>query len=65
MTKWEPCIWPELEDEGNFRIECSCSKKWSFEGSAKKITEASRKHDDSPWTNHIVAVVGKEIKDNE
>lgn len=63
MTKWESCNWPMPEDEGNFKIECSCTK-WSFEGTAKEITEASRKHDDSPWTNHIVAIVGKEIKNN-
>jgi hypothetical protein len=50
--------WPTKDEEGQFKVSCSC-QKWEFVGSALEIRKEARSHDDSPWTNHIVHFVGK------
>lgn len=47
--------WPETSDIGTFHIACSCNR-WEFTGTAQEIIEASRSHDDAPWTSHVVTI---------
>jgi hypothetical protein len=50
-----PLSWPPEDTPGFFRIHCSC-RQWEFTGTAGGIAEASRRHDDSPGTKHIVSI---------
>ena len=47
--------WPEKDAPGRYRITCSCGG-WEFIGTVAAINYQSRKHDDSPWHNHIVMI---------
>jgi len=52
--------WPDKDAPGEFLIKCSCGR-WEFRGTVEQIDAASRSHDDSPWRNHIVSIVGRLI----
>jgi hypothetical protein len=47
--------WPPEDAPGRYLIRCSCGR-WEFTGTAREITVASRKHDDSPGRSHIVHI---------
>jgi hypothetical protein len=50
--------YPSPDDDGTYLIKCSCGR-WEAEGTAKEVTDAGRKHDDSPRTNHIVSIAAR------
>lgn len=61
----EPCgAWPAEDAPGRYVIRCSC-RRWSATGTVAEINKASRGHDDSPFTHHVVSIRGRVIEDGD
>jgi hypothetical protein len=50
--------WPGKDEPGQFLVRCSC-EKWAVIGTSKEITDAARRHDDSPFRSHVVTIYGR------
>jgi hypothetical protein len=50
--------WPRKDAPGRYVIQCSC-ERWARLGTAGEVIQASRRHDDAPWRNHVVTIYGR------
>lgn len=53
MTAWLPDGMAGL-----FRVTCSCGA-WKADGTVAQVNAASGAHDDSPFSKHVVRIVGE------